>query len=92
MFKIFVATILLSTPLGLSWQSKQPDIPRIEGYQYYYGDRNWGTIVYLSKQDIIGLESELQLIFLGKKISSAILILGPAGLNDYNCIRKYKKI
>ncbi len=96
MLKYLLAIILTSviSPMGLEWDKdyKNGDIPEIKGYQYYYGDVGWGQIVFIGKEDIIGLETEIQLDFLKNKISSAVLILGPAGLNDYNCIRKYKKM
>ena len=40
----------------------------------------------------MSLESEAQIIFYNRKISEVLLILGPEGLNDYNCLIKYKKV
>ena len=95
MIKYYLLTFLfLSAPLGLDWKKdyKTDQIPKIEGYRYYYGDISWGQIVYLGNDDIIGLETEIHLNFIRKAITSAVLILGPSGLGDYNCMKKYKDL
>ncbi len=84
-----------SNPLGISWQQeyKSYDIPKIEKYKYYFGDIDWGKIVYVGQEDLLGTETELQLSFSkDRKITSALLILGPKGFHNYNCTLKYKKI
>ena len=83
---------MLGSPLGLDWDKKHTPRPEIPGYKYYYGSVDWGTIVYLGKGDILGAETELQVEYLSKKIARASLILGPSGLNSYNCIAKYKSM
>ena len=92
MFVVSTALAKPSIPLGLDWSKKHSDYPTIKNYKYYYGDVPWGLVIYLGLQDIIGLETEMQLSFANRKISRAVLILGPAGLNDENCVAKYKKV
>jgi hypothetical protein len=91
-YKYLFLLILVSFPLGVDWEKIHKYYPNISGYSYYLGDVDWGTVVYISKEDLLGLESEVQLYFDKKKISKAILVLGPEGLNDYNCVKKYKKV
>ena len=64
----------------------------INGYKYWFGDISWGESYYLSKEDVLGLESEVHIFFSGKKIYKILLILGPQGLNDYNCFEKYDTV
>jgi hypothetical protein len=87
-----VLIFFLTQPLGLSWNKKHGDDIEIEGYNYYFGSVTWGLIVYIGKEDIIGAETELQVEYSSKKMATALLILGPAGLNVHNCIAKYKKM
>ena len=93
---ILYLTIILSSlnPLGLSWEKEynKNKIPEISGYKYYYGSIDWGQIIYISSEDILQMESEIQLYFDGGKISKANFILGPGGINSWNCIAKYKKV
>ena len=83
---------MFATPVGINWDKVYKYYPNISGYSYYLGDIEWGTVIYISNEDILGLESELQVYFNNKKVSKAILILGPEGLNDYNCVKKYKQV
>jgi len=83
-----------SKPLNLNWGKKPPPLlgrPELSNYRYIYGDSLWGRAVYGSKSDISGLNSELILYFASRKLSSALLILSD-GLNENNCIAKYKEI
>jgi len=84
--------VSLATPMSLPWNKTLKDVPPVENYKYWYGDLNWGSATYLSTSDISGMESELTLEFAGKKIARATLVLGPGGLNEYNCIIKYREI
>ncbi len=88
---LLILLFTLTTPLGLNWDKINNKIPVIQEYVYYYGDVYYDPIVYAGSTDLIGLETELQLYFANKKISKAILILGPAGLNEQNCIEKLKE-
>tara|TARA_B100000686_G_C16732637_1_gene941649 strand:+ start:514 stop:1044 length:531 start_codon:yes stop_codon:yes gene_type:complete len=83
---------LLANPLGLPWDKGLRDIPQIENYKYFYGDVAWGKAVYVGQADLAEMETELVLEFAGNKIAVATLILGPSGINQANCIRKYKTI
>ena len=76
----------------MDWQKEYKIIPQIPGYKYYMGDIQWGTLIYVSKEDTLGLESEIQLYFDKNFLVKARLILGPEGMNEYNCAKKYKKI
>ena len=86
------ASLVTFSPLGVDWGKKHVKYPDIESYQYYYGDIQWGQVIYYGKKDLVGLESEIHLTFDANKIVKAMLILGPAGLNDWNCIQKYKEV
>jgi hypothetical protein len=81
-----------ASPLGLNWEADYRLIQKVEGYQYLYGDTGWGTVIYSGTEDVLGIETELQLHYAARKISKAILILGPAGINNYNCIAKHSKL
>ena len=85
-------SIAMVSPLGVSWDNQHEKVPEISGYKYYYGDVLWGKIIYFGTEDILGMESEIHLFFDRKKITKAILILGPAGINEWNCIQKYKRV
>ena len=67
-------------------------VPEIKGYRYWYGDIGYGSIIYLGTEDLAGFETELHLHFNNKLITTALLILGPAGLDNSNCILEYKKV
>ena len=79
-------------PLGVSWEDSYNYHPDILGYSYYYGDYSWGHVVYSGRADILGMETEAQLFFSRKKITKAYLIFGPAGLSNWNCMKKYKEV
>lgn len=87
-----VISLLSLDPLGVSWDKVYNDHPQISGYSYYYGDLDWGQVIYYGQEDLLGMETEIQLVFQGKRISKAYLIFGPSGINDWNCIVKYKKV
>jgi len=86
--------LLLSppVPLSLPWGEEHRDQVYLKDYRYFFGDPQWGTVVYLGKEDLLGLETEIQLEYVDRKLSSALLVLGPAGLNEINCIKRYKKV
>jgi hypothetical protein len=92
-FKLLIFLIALSTPLELDWSKKHTIPPQIPGYNYIYGDVYWDPMVYFGYDDLVGLETEIHLFFAhNKKIAKALLILGPEGLDDYNCIKKFEKV
>jgi len=87
------STSIAKNPFQIDTIKKHKDVPReIPGFRYWYGDVNYGLIVYLGTKDLAGFETELHLKFQNKLITSILLILGPAGLDDENCIVEYKKI
>ena len=90
---LFVTTAIAKPPpLNLDWEKRHKDYPLVENYRYYFGDVQWGKIVYFGTKDIAGLVTELHLDFQAGKIAKASLLLGPTGLSEHNCIKKYKKI
>jgi hypothetical protein len=88
---IFVIS-MFSGPLNLNWGEKHTVIQKVENYRYWFGDIGWGDVIYVGKEGLGDLETELQLKYVGGRLSSATLILGPSGLNDLNCVRKTKQI
>ncbi len=93
---LFLITISLtsysiSTPLvDISKEHKLP--PVIEKFRYWYGDIDYGYLIYLGKEDVAGFETELHLHFSKMRITSVIMILGPAGLDDNNCLKQYRTV
>jgi len=82
-------------PLSLPWGKKDDSrIGRLEipHYKYIYGSPGWGSVYYTGSEDIAGMSNELILYYAHRKLSSILLILGPAGINEDNCIRKYRQI
>tara|TARA_B100001250_G_scaffold246888_1_gene212234 strand:- start:274 stop:825 length:552 start_codon:yes stop_codon:yes gene_type:complete len=93
MATIFAILVALSNPLGLVWDQRQTDLPQIEEFRYWYGDLEWGKASYLGTSDIAELETELFVEFASNnKLARATLILGPTGLNEANCIVKFKEV
>ena len=86
------AIFMSSGPLDLSWGEKHTKIQKIDNYRYWFGDIGWGEVIYVGKEGLGDLETELQLKYVGGRLSKATLILGPSGLNDFNCVRKTKQI
>jgi len=92
MFQVFLVLVaFFFNPLGLSWQKVHVKSPKIENHTHYRGTVSSGPVVYLGK-NMLDLETELQLYFVNKKMSDALLILGPTGLDDFNCLKKYKLV
>jgi hypothetical protein len=83
----------LIQPLDLNWAKKEKSVPELKNFKYWYGDSNWGKIVYLGTLDMDGFETELHLEYSQSRILiSANLILGPAGLRNSNCTSRYKQL
>ena len=92
-FKLIIFLAAISNPLGLDWSKKYTVPPEISGYNYFYGDIYWDPMVYYGHEDLMGMETEAHIFFAySKKIAKTLLILGPAGLTDHNCIRKFKQV
>ena len=64
----------------------------LPSYKYVYGDPEWGQVRYVGSEDIHGMSSELIVYYANKKLSSVLLILGSSGLNETNCVKKYKEM
>ena len=57
------------------------------------GDVGHGFLIMSGKSDLFGAETELQLYFTkNKRLAKANLILGPAGIDEENCIKKFKTV
>ncbi len=82
----------LSNPLKIDDNKVYRSPPKIEGFKYWYGQVRSGEIIYLGEKFIAGFETELQLRFSKNKIVKRLLILGPAGIDEGNCIKKYKQV
>ena len=89
---LLLTSSAFSHPLNIEANKEHNLPPEIEKFKYWYGDIDHGYLIYLGKEDVAGFETELHLYFLKKKISKSIMILGPAGLDNQNCLRKYKKV
>jgi len=82
-----------ASPFSLKTDIQYTKTPEISGFRYWYGDIDvWKKLIFIGTEDIAGFETELHLTFRNRKIVRATLILGPAGLDDENCIKNYKKI
>ena len=93
MATIFAILVALVNPLGLVWDQQMKDLPQIEEFKYWYGDLEWGKASYLGTSEIVDLETELFVEFSSnKRLARATLILGPGGLNEANCIVKFKEV
>ena len=67
--------------------------PRIKNFLYWFGHPNNGEVIYLGKTTRgVSFETEVHLRFENNKISSILLILGPSGINEENCVKKYTDI
>jgi len=81
-------------PMNLPWgKSVSHPLGRLilADYHYMFGDPSWGQVRYISKEDINGMPGELVVYYADTKLSSALLILGSAGLTESNCVKKYKE-
>ena len=75
-----VSAHTMSAPLNLEWNKEHRIFEPPPGFRYYMGDLDWGQLVFIGTEDLLGLETELQLFFSRKRIAKAILILGPNGI------------
>ena len=84
--------IVQTAPLSLNWEKEYTIFEPPSGFKYYMGDIDWGELVFIGTEDLLGAETELQLFFIKKRIAKVILILGTEGIDTYNCISKYKAV
>ena len=92
MIHILLAILLMTPPpLGLNWDKKIDTSNKlsIQDYRYYTGKITPGPLVYLGASTLMGMETELQLFIADGLLTRAILILGPKGLDDENCLQKF---
>ena len=93
---INIATLLIITtfysPLGLDWGKEHTKPPKVEGYRYYTGSIKSGSLTYLNKTLLLSMETEVQLYFSNNKLSKALLIFGPRGITDSNCLARYNLV
>lgn len=88
----FFSNASLAFPADVDSKKVYTIPPEVENFKYWYGDVDHGYLVYLGKEDIAGFETELHIHFSRKKVTKSLLILGPSGMDDYNCIRKYREV
>ncbi len=87
--------IALGTPAGLDVSKIHSVPPEVDNFKYWYGDIKNGELFYLGTKSVAGFETELHLRFLNPqrgKMSSAMMILGPGGLDANDCFNRYKKV
>ena len=88
-FALLLVSPAYSYPLDINTKKEHNLPPEIENFKYWYGDISHGYLIYIGTKDIAGFETELHVHFSKKRITKSLLILGPAGLGEYNCIKKY---
>jgi len=85
------STAALGSPIGLPWGKKvDKHFKKVEDLRYIYGSVAQGEIIYHGR--IGGVETEIQVTFTDEYVSRVITILGPSGLNLFNCQSSYNKI
>ena len=83
----------IAIPFGLEKSKTYKLPPEVQDFRYWFGDVTYGKIFYLGKKDISGFETELHLDFSSSGlVQSATLILGPSGIDNINCIARYKEV
>jgi len=83
---------MAQSPLGLEWEKIHRVYHTPENFKYYSGDVAYGELAFVGTDRFLGAETELQIFFLKNKISRAILILGPSGVDTCDCLKKYRSI
>ena len=89
---MILVTAMPAPPYGLRWGEKYDNVPEVSNFRYWYGDMTWGETIHLGTKDLDGFETELHLGFVSRRLCSAVLILGPAGMNSSNCMARYKRV
>jgi len=89
---MFCVSFATATPLNLKWDKEYEVLEVPKGYKYYMGSLSWGQWVFVGTKDIAGMQPELQVNFARKRIATALLILGPEGIDEHNCVIKYKQV
>ena len=56
-------------PFKLEPNKQYNTVPQINDFKYWYGDIDYGMIVYIGEKDLSGFETELQIYFNSKMIS-----------------------
>ena len=84
--------VCFGAPLNLDVEKTYTTPPVIKNFRHWFGSIEYGWIYYLAENHIAGFETELHLQFAQKKIIYALLIFGPAGMDQDNCVKKYKKV
>ena len=80
-----------ATPLDLPWGKQvSKHFSEVPGFNYFYGDTTWGEIIFTGQ--LAEMEAELQLSFSNRYIVKAILVFGPGGITESNCLIRYKQM
>lgn len=77
-------------PFDIDWNKSWKENPVVETFHSKWGSIESGSVTYLGK--LAELDGELHLNFVGNKLSDALIVLGPDGINSRNCISKYNHI
>jgi hypothetical protein len=93
LFFLFIQIAMAAPePLGLPWGSKvNPDFRELEGYRYEMGAPSWGRMYFEGIVDA-PLESELLVLFSGRRLTEAYLTFGPIGITEANCVSRYREV
>lgn len=89
---LFVSGNSYGSPLNLNWKKKHIQTPLLNEYSHSEGSPDKGLVVYFGGKSILNMEAELQAFFFNKRLSRALLILGPTGIDSFNCRQQYAKI
>lgn len=92
LLSLLLASSSFAFPGGVAANKTYTSPPELENFRYWYGDIDEGYLIYLGKSDISDFETELHIYFANKKATKVLLILGPAGLDNSNCVKKYKAV
>jgi len=83
---------VVATPLDLPWAKElNYNFQKYKNYRYIMGDLEYGEMRFRGQIEQI-YETELIIKFFKSKISKAWLVIGPVGINEFNCKVRYKDI
>ena len=66
--------------------------PEIEKFKKHHGSVQSGFLVFLGVEDIEGLETEVHLHFVNNRLKKVVMILGPRGIGNNDCLEKYRRV
>tara|TARA_R100001510_G_C7642172_1_gene199770 strand:- start:1204 stop:1785 length:582 start_codon:yes stop_codon:yes gene_type:complete len=88
-----IGLLLVPAPMGLDWERSLKRPPTLQGYKLNSGNIKSGILIYFGIEEFLQMETEIQLSLTSEnKISKALLIFGPEGISEFNCLSRYRKI